>query len=139
MTDWPRTGCSTIVTQGGKVLLIKRGKQPFEGYWSLPGGAQEPGETLEDCARRELLEETRLSADALNPVGARDRIARNESGDITHHFVIVTFLASAFNGEAVASDDAADIGWFSIDEMRTLEMTPDTLNLLIEVLDLPSE
>ena len=131
---WPRTGCSVIVVRDGKVLLVKRGKEPFRGCWSLPGGGQEAGETLEDCARRELREETGLEAGALEFVAARDRISRNDAGAVIHHFVLSTFFARDASGEASALDDALDAGWFTLSEMKKRETTPGTIDFLRETL-----
>ena len=134
MTHWPQTGCSLIAARDGKVLLIKRGKDPYKDHWSLPGGSQKPGEPLEACAVRELREETGLVADGLELVSTRDRMDRNPDGSLAYHYVIITFLATDVSGEAQAQSDAADIGWFTRSEMSDLNMTPDTAEFIIEVL-----
>lgn len=134
MKYWPRTGCSTLVVDGEKVLLIKRGKPPFEGYWSLPGGSQEAGETLEECARRELLEETGLVAGDMEFLVIRDRMGHDSKGVLTHHFVLSTFFACDFEGIMKAGDDAADIGWFTLNEMAALQTTPETVSMVKDIL-----
>ncbi|MEL7429269.1 MAG: NUDIX hydrolase [Pseudomonadota bacterium] len=134
MNHWPRTGCSTLVVDGKKVLLIKRGKPPYEGHWSLPGGSQEAGETLEECARRELLEETGLIARHMEFVIIRDRMGHASDGTLTHHFVLSTFLASDFEGDIIAGDDATDIGWFTLTEMACLQTTPETTSMVNDIL-----
>ena len=130
MTVWPRTGCSILVQDRDRFLLVKRGKEPYKGFWSLPGGAQELGETLEECAKRELMEETGLMADEVRFAAVRDRITRNSEGEITHHYVLATFLAIAYSGEASASDDAEELGWFTADEIGDLETTPGALEFI---------
>ena len=134
MTTIPRTGCSVVALREGKVLLIKRGKEPYKGYWSLPGGAQELGETLMECAQRELKEETGLEAGELKFAAVRDRISRNESQAIMHHYVLASFFANNPRGEAVAADDALAVRWCSIDEMHDLQTTPDTPEFIKAVL-----
>ena len=134
-----RTGSSTIVFDGGRVLLIKRGKDPYKGHWSLPGGAQEIGETICECAARELREETGLTAKSLQFLTTRDRITRDVGGNITHHYVLSTFLVNEFTGTALAGDDAVEIGWFMIDELQKLQTTPETPSFVAEMLSVSSE
>jgi len=134
VTHWPKTGCSVLVHKNGKVLLIKRGKDPYKGYWSLPGGSHEAGETLEECARRELLEETGLHAPRLDFAKVRDRMGRDESGQLTHHYVLATFTTTLFEGIATAGDDADDVGWFTVEEIDALATTPGTPSFIQEIL-----
>ncbi|MEM9279853.1 MAG: NUDIX hydrolase [Pseudomonadota bacterium] len=134
MAVFPRTGASVIVFQDNKLLLIKRGKEPYKGHWSLPGGSQEPGETLEECARRELLEETALTVNHMEFAAVRDRINKTPNGELAHHFVLTTFLANGVLGEATAGDDADDIGWFTLEAMQTLKTTPETPSFAVEIL-----
>jgi len=134
VTYWPKTACSVIVQDGDKILLIKRGKEPLMGHWSLPGGSQEPGETLETCAIRELLEETGLQADSVSFARVRDRMGHKEDGTLGHHYVLATFLVEAYSGEARAGDDAADLGWFTFSEMANLLTTPGTPQFIQEIL-----
>ena len=61
----PRVGIGIVLLRGDEVLLVRRGRPPAEGQWSLPGGVQELGETAEACARRELFEETGLRTQLL--------------------------------------------------------------------------
>lgn len=133
MTKHPRTGASIAVRNGNTVLLVKRGKEPFKGYWAFPGGAQEFGEMLEDAARRELAEETGLIAHALVFLGFADRIARNEDGEVTHHHVLARFLCEAFEGTARAGDDAAELRWVTLEEAAKLETVPQLLELIADL------
>ncbi|MEM7067806.1 MAG: NUDIX hydrolase [Pseudomonadota bacterium] len=135
MSVFPRTGCSAIVAASNKILLIKRGKEPYKGHWSLPGGAQDVGETLEECAIRELAEETALHATSLKFLATRDRITRNEAGEISFHYVLTTFLITSFEGNEQAGDDALEIGWFTTTEMDDLKTTPETPAFIREMLD----
>ena len=132
MNCWPKSGASVIVFRDGEVLLAKRGKEPFKGYWSLPGGSQEAGETLGDCARRELLEETGLIAKNVEFVCVRDRINHNDAGELTYHFVLATFLVLEFTGDASANDDAEEVGWFKLETIPELDITPVTDKLIMD-------
>lgn len=130
----PKTGASVLVHKNNKILLIKRGKAPYKGHWSLPGGSQELGETLEETARRELKEETDLTAGDIFFARIRDRITRNDHGDITFHFVLATFITSDFTGIPKALDDAHDIGWYGLSEMQNILTTPETPEFIAELL-----
>jgi len=135
MSIKPRTGASVLVCKSDQYLLVKRGKQPYKGHWSLPGGSQEAGETLEETAYRELREETGLQAGTMKFARVRDRITYNRNGDLEYHFVLATFVTRDFKGVAKARDDADDIGWFSLDEMTSLKTTPETPEFIAEILD----
>lgn len=130
----PITGASVLVYDKDKYLLIKRGKDPYKGHWSLPGGSQEAGETLEAAAKRELKEETDLTATSLKFAKIRDRITHSDDGALKYHFVLATFVTSTFTGEPKALDDAADIGWFSLEEMKTIRTTPETPEFIMEIM-----
>ena len=132
--DFPRTGASVIVQNGDKVLLIKRGKEPYLGKWSLPGGAQEIGETLIQAAHRELKEETGIIAKELEFLRVVDRITYSDSSEITHHYVLAMYLVKEYSGVPNARDDAVDIGWYSIDCLNSLETTPEIPEILAELL-----
>ena len=134
MSQWPKTGCSVIAVQNHEILMIKRGKEPYVGYWSLPGGSQEPGETLEACAGRELTEETGLSASNLEFAAIRDLIGHNVEGNLTHHFIIATYFASGLTGNLQAGDDAAEALWYPLDELDALKTTPNTAEFIRSVL-----
>ena len=97
------------------VLLVRRGRHPFKGSWALPGGFLQPGESLEQCARRELLEETALRASAMLPLAPVSTPGRDPRGWILSapHLCIVQSGANAIRG----GDDAAEAAWFPLDEL----------------------
>lgn len=125
----PGLGVSVAVWREDRVLLVRRGRSPFAGCWSLPGGRVEWGETLAEAARREVLEETSLAIGTPELVEALDVIERDADGAVSGHFVVVVFRASA-EGEAIAASDAAAADWFNLDAAGALPTTPDLLRIL---------
>lgn len=125
----PSTGVSVLVLRGREALLVRRAREPFAGYWSLPGGSQMFGETMEDAARRELAEETGLKALQLSFAEIVEPILRGSDGRVVRHFVLAVFTCQAFDGEAIAGDDASEVQWRTLDDLDRLAMTPGTAAL----------
>ncbi len=107
----PRVGIGIVLLRGDEVLLVRRAKPPGEGRWSLPGGAQELGETAEACARRELLEETGLQAGPVHMVAHADSIHRDAEGRVQYHYTILDFAAHYEGGELAPGDDVSEAAW----------------------------
>ena len=100
-----------------RVLLIERGNPPFKGCWALPGGFMEMDETTEECAVRELEEETGLKVDKIHLVGAYSKLGRDPRGrTVTTAYLAIADEATAATGQ----DDAAKAQWFPIDALPPL-------------------
>ncbi len=112
------------------MLLARRGKPPGAGLWSLPGGKQELGETAEEAARRELLEETGLECGKLVLVGHADSIHRDAQGRIEYHYTILDFAARYVGGEAVAGDDVREVAWARPDEFDNYKLREDARRMI---------
>src|SRR5690606_31302064 len=100
---WPRVGASAAVFRGEAVLLVQRGKGSFTGLWSLPGGHVEPGETTREAARREVGEETGVSAELTVLVDVHDVIVRDAAGALATHYVLAVHAGWWQAGEATAA------------------------------------
>lgn len=114
----PIVGIGIVVIKGDQVLLCRRGKPPNLGSWTLPGGAQELGESCEDAARRELLEETGLTVGKLHFCAYVDTVRRDETGRVRFHYTILDFAADWESGEARAASDVADTHWAPLDGLE---------------------
>jgi ADP-ribose pyrophosphatase YjhB (NUDIX family) len=124
--SYPRIGVSACVWRDGKVLLVERGKEPWKGKWSLPGGSLEFGETVREAARRELAEETGVEADLERLVDIDDAVMRDATGVAVTHFSIACFTGYWRKGEARAQDDVTRVQWAEIEALDQLDMTPRT-------------
>jgi 8-oxo-dGTP diphosphatase len=89
----PRIGVGAIIVKEGKVLLVKRGIEPSKGLWAIPGGTLKLGETLQECAAREILEETGIKIKVGECIYVFDFIKRDSKKKIKFHFVIIDFAA----------------------------------------------
>ena len=97
--DRPIVGIGGVVWRGDRVLLIRRGKAPRLGQWSLPGGGQNLGETLVEGLTREVREETGLEIEAVELLAVVDLVDRDETGRVRYHYTLVDFMAEALPGE----------------------------------------
>jgi len=130
----PLISAHVIVRKDNKVLLIKRGGEPFKGMWAPPGGGVELGETVYDAGKREVLEETGIECEIEGIQEIDDQIYRDGEGKVEVHTVIMRLLARYVSGTAKASDDAADAGWFTIDELDELSLPTRIRNLVLRAL-----
>ena len=126
----PVVGVGAVVWRDGRVLLIRRGKPPRAGQWSLPGGAQELGETVLEAARREVREETGLELACVELLTVVDSITRDERGAVRWHYTLVDVVAEAAAGEPRPGSDAAEVGWFTPDELDGLGLWAETLRVI---------
>lgn len=113
----PLVGIGIVVLRPDAVLLVRRGRPPSLGEWSLPGGAQELGETAEDAARRELAEETGLAVGALTLVAHADSIHRDPQGAVRFHYTILDFAARWQEGEPRAGGDVMDARFVKLGQL----------------------
>jgi ADP-ribose pyrophosphatase len=128
--DRPRVAVGAIVFKDGRILLVQRGQPPAEGYWAIPGGSIEIGETLQEAAQREILEETGVSIQARDPVFTFDVIERDPNGVVRFHYVVVDLMADYVDGTPQPAGDAAGARWVSPAELPRLRVSPATLDLL---------
>lgn len=107
------TSIDAVVINDDKVLLIKRGANPFKGYWALPGGYVEWNESTEEAVAREVREELGLTVDSCKLIGVYSSPNRHPKQVIN-----VAYLVTA-SGNPKVGDDALEYEWFSIDNLPT--------------------
>jgi 8-oxo-dGTP diphosphatase len=107
--ELPRAGVGAIVIHEGRILLVKRASSPGKGFWAIPGGLVELGETVREAAEREILEETGITVRAKEAFYLFDFIDRDPDGGIKYHYIIIDFLADYLGGEPQAADDALGV------------------------------
>jgi 8-oxo-dGTP diphosphatase len=126
----PLIGVGTVIIQDNRILLIRRGQPPLLGEWSLPGGVLECGETLREAAVREAREETSLTVETADLLGVYERIIRANDGRVRYHYVLIDFLCRTVAGDLQAASDAADVRWFTREELPALKLSADTVEVI---------
>jgi ADP-ribose pyrophosphatase YjhB (NUDIX family) len=112
-------GASGLIVRDGEVLLIRRGKEPYKGHWSLPGGGIERGETIRDAVKREVLEETGLEVDVGLVAGYREEILGPDE-----HYLVLAFHCTVTGGELCAGDDAVECAFMDPNALSDVLTTP---------------
>lgn len=123
----PEVAVGAVVVHEGRLLLIRRGRGPAVGQWSVPGGRVEWGETLAEAVEREVAEETGLTVRCGSFVGWVERMGPG------HHYVIMDFRADVVGEPAVtlrAGDDASEAAWIPLDEVPAVDLVAGMLDFL---------
>jgi ADP-ribose pyrophosphatase YjhB (NUDIX family) len=132
----PRVGVGAVVLHEGRVLLVRRGRPPGVGRWSLPGGLVDLGESTEAAACREVEEECGITVRLAGIAGVVDRIIRDEAGRVRYHYVLVDYLAYADSDAATAGTDATDTRWIGVEQLHELEVTEGLVDMVRRALTL---
>lgn len=119
----PIVAVGVIIREGERIVLIQRDKEPSKGLWTFPGGAVELGESLQDAARREALEETGLVVAVGEVATVIDHVVRDETGQIRYHYVIIDYMARPMGGTLRPGTDVSDARWFRLADLDDLAMT----------------
>lgn len=125
MVDRPVVGAGAVVLDDrARLLVVRRGRAPALGAWSLPGGRVEPGERTADTAVRETYEETGLEVEVVGFVGVHEVITDD------HHIVILDHRARVTGGTARAGDDADEVAWVTRSQLAARRTTDGLLEFL---------
>lgn len=128
----PLVGVGAVVVDDGRVLLVRRGREPLKGQWSLPGGLLELGESLTAGVAREVQEETDLDVEPVELIELLDRI-HHEGSRVRYHYVIADYLCRVKSGVLQAASDADDARWVDRAEWNShsaLKLDPVTVRVI---------
>jgi ADP-ribose pyrophosphatase len=125
-------GVGGVVLIEGRVVLIRRGKEPLRGRWVIPGGTVELGETLQEALVREMQEETGILVRPREVVLVFDRIQR-EGASVEYHYVIIDYACDYVSGELRAGSDADEVALVAPDDLRRYDLPPQALDLVLDV------
>ena len=132
----PIVGVGAVIVDGERVLVVKRGRPPLEGEWSLPGGAVEVGETLAAALQREVLEETGLVVDVGSIVEVLDRIHLASDGRVEYHYVLVDYVCTVVGGLLRPQSDASDARWVTRAGLPRLAVAKLTVSVIDKAFNL---
>ena len=126
----PIVGVGAAIYREGSILMAQRGKEPLKGWWSLPGGALELGERLEEGVRREVREETGLDVRPVRVLEIFERIFRDAGGVTEYHYVLIDYVCEITGGELCAGDDVCAVEWVKRADLADLLITEGTLAVI---------
>ena len=116
----PQLAVSAAIFRDGKILLVRRARSPAKGFYSLPGGRVEFGETLHAALHREIDEETALRIEIVGLAGWREVVPGTTGGG---HYLIMSFAARWTSGEVVLNDELDDFRWLKAGAFGDLKLT----------------
>lgn len=122
----PLLGVGAIIFEGDNVLLVERAGEPLKGWWSIPGGLLETGETLEAAIAREVREETGLAVQVVSRFDIFERIMRDAAGRAEYHYVLVDYICRVTGGALQAGDDVSRVEWVPCARIDEYKVTSGT-------------
>ena len=131
----PICAVGALIYRGSRILLVRRGKAPSLGKWSVPGGRLRLGETLEAAVARETREETCLVVRPLKIGKVVEHLLRDERGDIEYHYVIVDYVCRIIDGSPQPASDVSEVRFVEISELSQWDMTEGTAQVIQEVFE----
>jgi len=126
----PLVGVGAVIIEDLRVVLVKRLHPPLQNKWSIPGGVLEVGELVREAAIREAREETGLVVEPSELLGVYDRVLRHVDERVQYHYVLIDFLCRWVGGDLLAASDAAEVRWFTREELPPLKLADDTLDVI---------
>ena len=131
----PLVGVGACVFKEDEVLLVKRGKPPLAGTWSLPGGGVKPSENLKDAVKREVKEECGIDIEVIDLIKEFEYIEREDDGRVKYHYIVFDFKALYKGGALFSSSDALDARWIPLDKLPDYGITVAVKEIIQEAVD----
>ena len=125
--DRPFLGIGALIFDSDSILLAERGHEPLKGWWSLPGGILETGETLLNGIRREVREETGLEVEPEAIFEIFERIMPDAEGRTEYHYVLIDYTCRVIGGALEAGSDVSHAVWVREEDLVAYQITEGTL------------
>jgi ADP-ribose pyrophosphatase len=134
--DQPIVAVGAAVCRDGRVLIVRRGKPPSKGVWTVPGGAVDLGETIAEAAAREVKEECGIEIEVSEVVGTLDTVIRDEQGRVRYHYAIVDLAGRYVSGRLCPSDELLGAAWVTPDQFDAYQVPSKAREVLLKALEL---
>jgi 8-oxo-dGTP diphosphatase len=121
---------AVVRNRNGEVLLVRRGRPPRLGEWSIPGGKVEWGESVENALVREVREETGLTIEVLGLIDVVDSFTEEPAGSLSHHYVLLDFAAKSDGNGLKVGDDVVEVRWVPPSELASYNLWSETLRII---------
>jgi 8-oxo-dGTP diphosphatase len=131
----PILAASAAIVRDGRVLIVRRARNPASGVYTLPGGAVEADETLVEAVTREVREETGLEIAPVALAGFRETIMRDGDNRVSRHFVILSFAARWVSGEVSLNHELDEARWLLPAEIEGLKTTEGLAEIVAAALE----
>lgn len=131
----PLVGVGALIVDRARIVLVRRGKPPAEGEWSIPGGLVGLGETISEAVAREAREETGLTVQPEVLVELLERIFQDEQGRVRYHYVLADYFCRVIGGALSAGSDAVEARWVHREDLQHFVLAPITLKVVLKALD----
>ncbi|MCX5971372.1 MAG: NUDIX domain-containing protein [Coprothermobacterota bacterium] len=125
--------CYACVIRGQEILLVRQDRGYWKDLWVIPGGSLELGETLEDCARREVLEETNVQVQVLQQTGTY--LSYDPDTSFEKQVICIAYLARPIGGQPSAASDAREVRWTDLGEVNALREVGKLPDLVARIVD----
>jgi 8-oxo-dGTP diphosphatase len=134
---FPTVGVGVVIlNEADEILLIQRGTEPNIGMWTIPGGRQEPGETLIETAHREIYEETGVQISIPKLIDVVDLIRHDDNGTLLRHYALIDYAARYISGDPRPGGDAAAVAWVPAGEIEGHISWKETLRIVHEAISM---
>ena len=126
----PLVGVGAIILDANRVVLVRRGRPPALGHWSLPGGIVELGETMEEAIVREVEEEVGLKVEVSQIVSVLDWILVDAAGAVEFHYVLMDFLCRPAGGALRAGSDVLSAWLVPLEAIAQYHLKRETMEVI---------
>jgi 8-oxo-dGTP diphosphatase len=134
--DRPLVGVGAVIVAQGRVVVVRRNRQPLRGEWSIPGGLLELGEAVRAGVAREAREETGLEVEVGEVLGVFDSIVTDPDRRTRYHYVLIDFLCRPVSGELRPGSDVSEAHWITAQDVNGLELTDSVAEVLRKALEM---